>query len=79
MLAPYRSRYSDEAAGVDTTVINGRLRMEADGRINATRDTQMRIRGRSSFVGADIKLSSESVIVADERRGLNDPFFYPLC
>lgn len=66
VLAPYRPRYSDEVAGVDTTVVNGRLRMEADGRINANRDPQMRIRGRSSFVGADIELSGESVVAADE-------------
>lgn len=66
VLAPYRPRYSDEVAGVDTTVVNGRLRMEADGRLNAGRDPQMRIRGRSSFVGADIELSGESVVAADE-------------
>lgn len=66
VLAPYRPRYSDEVAGVDTSVVNGRLRMEADGRINAGRDPQMRVRGRSTFVGADIELSSESVVAGDE-------------
>lgn len=66
VLAPYRPRYSDEVAGVDTFVVNGRLRMEADGRINTVRDPQMRIRGRSSYVGADIELSSESVVAGDE-------------
>lgn len=66
VIAPYRPRYSDEVAGVETTVVNGRLKLEADGRINPGRDPQMRIRGRSTFVGADIELSSDSFVAADE-------------
>lgn len=61
VLAPYRPRFEDEAEGVNTTVVDGRLRMESDGRINA-RDSQIRVLGRSTFVGADLTLSSESVV-----------------
>lgn len=65
VLAPYRPRFEDEVEGVDTTILDGRLRMEADGRINA-RDSQIRIRGRSVFVGADIELSSDSAVAENE-------------
>jgi hypothetical protein len=65
VIAPYRPSFEARQPGTDVGVENGRLKLSTDGRVaNSSRTAQIRVRGTSDHVGADIELSSESVVGA---------------
>ena len=67
VIAPYRPTFNAQYPGRVVEVIDGRLRLEADGTLTSGRDPRITALGASDYVGASIELSSESVVAADGR------------
>jgi len=67
VLAPYRPTFNAQRAGRLVEVVDGRLRLEADGTLVSGRDPRITALSGSDYVGATIELSSESVVQADGR------------
>jgi len=65
VLAPYRPNFSAQHPGRVVEVVDGRLRLEADGALSSGRDPRLVALSASDYVGADIELSSESTLLAD--------------
>ena len=67
VLAPYAPTWNAQRPGRLAEVVDGRLRLEADGNLTTGRDPGLEVLGASDYVGAELELSSESVIAADGR------------
>ncbi len=67
VLAPYNPTWNAQSPGRSVTVVDGRLRLEADGSLFSGRDAGIEAIGASNFVGAQIELSSESDVQPEGR------------
>ncbi len=65
VIAPYRTPFDATGPGSEVSAEAGRLKLITDGRISGdTTNTNFRLRGNSTHVGAEIELSGDSVIGA---------------
>jgi hypothetical protein len=65
LLGPYRPTFDARHPGRKIDVIDGRLRLEADGRLSSGFDPRIVALGASDFVGATVELSSASTFLPD--------------
>jgi len=65
VLAPYRPNFSAQRPGRSVEVVDGRLRLEADGTVSSGNDPRIVALGASDYVGATLELSSESSVIPD--------------
>lgn len=65
--APYYPQWNTQRPGRDISVVDERVRFEADGNTTSGRDPGIETIAASDYVGATIELSSESVIAAEGR------------
>lgn len=80
LLAPYRPTFNAQYPGRVVEAIDGRLRLEADGTLTSGRDPRIVALSGSDYLGADIELSSESVIASDGKVlvGISGAFYNDL-
>ena len=65
VLAPYRPDFNGRYPGRKAEVVDGRLRLYADGTLTSGRDPRITALKTSRFVGADIELSSDTQLQPD--------------
>lgn len=65
LIPPYSTLWNARYPGRAVEVLDGRLKLTADGTITSGRDPGIESLRSSDYIGADIELSSESQIVAD--------------
>lgn len=63
-IAPYAPAWNARYAGVDVDYVDGRVRLSQDTRIT-DRNADIWTQGSPEFIGADIELSTESVIASE--------------
>ena len=65
VIAPYYPAWNARHPGVTVEVVDGRARLESDGRVTSGRNADISSQGISDYVGGLLELSSESEIAAD--------------
>lgn len=65
LLAPYSPQWNTFYPGRSADIVDGRLKLTADGTLTSGRDPGIEVLKTSDYVGASLELSSESQIEAD--------------
>lgn len=65
LLAPYSPQWNSFYPGRSADIVDGRLKLTADGTLTSGRDPGIEVLKASDYVGASLELSSESQIGAD--------------
>lgn len=67
VFAPYPPSWNTQRPGRSATVVDGRLRLEADGSVTSGRDPGINTLHASDYVSATLELSSDSVVQPEGR------------
>ncbi|MFK7857805.1 MAG: hypothetical protein AB8B64_03220 [Granulosicoccus sp.] len=66
LMGPYRPAFEARFRSQSVQVIDGRLRLSSDARVTGHRPARLIGRGTSDYIGANLMLSSESIIAAND-------------